>query len=343
MHAIVVSAPGGPYVLNGAELQDPTPTRGEVLLDVVAAGVNRADLLQRAGHYPPPPGAPAWPGLEVSGRVAALGPGVPGPQDGGWAVGDPVVALLDGGGYATRAVVRAGQVLPAPRGTDLVDAAALPEAVCTAWSNLVDVGHLQAGETVLVQGGSGGVGSIAVQLAKALGARVVTTAGGQERAARCVALGADVVVDHRSEDVVAAVLGATDGRGVDIVLDVLGAGALQANLEVLATGGRLVVIGMQRGSRGELDLGLLLRRRASVIGTTLRSRPADEKAAIVAAVREHVWPLVEDGRVRPVVHARLPLDDAARAHELLDSGEVFGKLLLVSPAGPQPEQVPAPA
>ncbi|MFI2754028.1 NAD(P)H-quinone oxidoreductase [Cellulomonas sp. P22] len=343
MHAIVVSAPGGPYVLNGAELQDPTPAPGEVLLDVVASGVNRADLLQRAGHYPPPPGAPTWPGLEVAGHVAALGPGVPGPRDGGWAVGDPVVALLDGGGYATRAVVRAGQVLPAPRGTDLVDAAALPEAVCTAWSNLVEVGHLRAGETVLVQGGSGGVGSIAVQLAKALGARVVTTAGGPERAARCVALGADVVVDHRSEDVVAAVLDATDGRGVDVVLDVLGAGALQANLEVLATGGRLVVIGMQRGSRGELDLGLLLRRRASVIGTTLRARPAHEKAALVAAVRKHVWPLVEDGRVRPVVHARLPLDDAARAHELLDSGEVFGKLLLVSPAGPRPGPVPASA
>ncbi|MDM8085310.1 NAD(P)H-quinone oxidoreductase [Cellulomonas cellasea] len=341
MHAIVVRSPGGPYVLEVAELPDPAPGPGEVLIDVVASGVNRADLLQRAGHYPPPPGAPSWPGLEVSGRVAATGSDVPGPERGGWAVGDPVVALLDGGGYATRACVAAGQVLPAPPGVDLVDAAGLPEAVCTAWSNLVDVGGVRDGSTVLVQGGSGGVGSVAVQLAKALGARVITTAGGADRAARCVALGADVAIDHRAEDVVATVLDATGGRGVDVVLDVLGAGALGSNVQMLATGGRLVVIGLQRGRRGELDLGMLMARRASVAGATLRSRPAHEKAAIVAAVREHVWPMLADGRLRPVVHTRLPLAEAPAAHELLDSGEVFGKVLLVSPAGPPPAPGPA--
>jgi len=341
VHAIVVHSPGGPYVLRSAELEDPVPQVGEVLLHVAASGVNRADLLQRAGHYPPPPGAPEWPGLEVSGHVAALGPGVAGPEDGGWSVGDPVVALLDGGGYATRARVRATQVLPAPPGIDLVDAAGLPEAVCTAWSNLVDVGGLREGSTVLVHGGSGGVGSVAVQLAKALGARVIATAGGPERAAGCARLGADVAIDHRADDVRATVLEATDGRGVDVILDVLGAGALGENVRMLATGGRLVVIGTQRGRRGELDLGQLMARRASVVGTTLRSRPAHEKAAIVAAVREHVWPMLADGRLRPVVHARLPLDEAAAAHELLDSGEVFGKVLLVSPEGPQPAPGPA--
>ncbi len=300
------------------------PGAGELLVDVAAAGVNRADLLQRAGHYPPPPGAPEWPGLEISGTVRRLGPGVR-----GWEVGDQVVALLEGGGYAEQAVVRAAQTLPVPAGVDLVDAAALPEAVCTAWTNLVDTGGLGAGDRVLVQGGSGGVGSIAVQLAAALGAHVLTTAGGPDRAARCLDLGAEVAVDHRSEDVVAAVREATGGRGVDVVLDVLGGGGLRDNVRLLATGGRLVVIGLQRGARGELDLGALMAKRAWVTGTTLRSRDAGEKAALVAAVRDRVWPLIEDGAVRPVVHARLPLEDAPRAHELLESGAPFGKVLLV--------------
>ncbi|GAA1726116.1 NAD(P)H-quinone oxidoreductase [Isoptericola hypogeus] len=300
------------------------PGPGELSVDIAAAGVNRADLLQRSGHYTPPPGAPEWPGLEISGTVRALGPGVS-----AWRAGDAVVALLEGGGYAEQAVVRATQVLPAPHGVDLVDAAALPEAVLTAWTNLVDTARLQAGEWVLVHGGSGGVGSIAVQLATALGARVVTTAGGPERVARCLALGAEVVVDHRADDVVAAVRDATGGRGADVVLDVLGAGGLADNVRVLAPGGRLVVIGLQKGRRGELDLGALMAKGAWVTGTLLRPRPAEEKAALVAAVREHVWPMVADGQVRPVVHARVPLDEAARAHELLESGEVFGKVLLV--------------
>ncbi len=324
MRAVTVPHAGGPDALVPSTVPDPVPGPGQVLVDVAAAGVNRADLLQRAGHYPSPPGAPEWPGLEVSGTVAALGPGVT-----GWSVGDAVCALLGGGGYAERVAVDAGHVLPVPRGVDVVDAAGLPEAVCTAWSNLVDVGRLRAGERVLVHGGSGGVGSVAIQIAAALGAVVLTTAGGPERAARCRDLGAAVAIDHRDDDVPAAVRAATGGAGVDVVLDVLGAGALDSNLRLLATEGRLVVIGLQRGRRAELDLALLLQRRASVAGTTLRSRPAEQKAALVAAVGEHVWPMVADGRVRPVVHARLPLDRAADAHRMLDSGEVFGKLLLL--------------
>lgn len=247
----------------------------------------------------------------------------------GWSVGDRVVALLDGGGYAEQVRVRATQVLPVPEGVDLVDAAALPEAVCTVWSNVVDVGRLAPGEWLLVHGGSGGVGTVGVQLGAALGAHVAVTAGGRDRGHRCLALGASLAVDHREEDFVAAVRDASGGHGADVVLDVVGAAYLPRNLEVLATGGRLVVIGMQKGRRAELDLGLLLARRATVAGTTLRARPPQEKARIVHEVLTHVWPLVEDGRVRPVVHARLPLDEAARAHELLDSGEVFGKVLLV--------------
>ncbi|WP_434019761.1 NAD(P)H-quinone oxidoreductase [Paraoerskovia sediminicola] len=316
--------PTGPANLAVSTAPDQTPSAGEVLVSVAAAGVNRADLMQRAGHYPPPPGASQVLGLEVSGTVLATGPGVE-----GFVAGDAVCALLDGGGYADQVVVPAGQVLPLPAGVDLAAAAALPEAACTAWSNLVDVGRVSDGAWVVVHGGSGGVGSLAIQIATALGAHVVATAGGPERADRCRALGAEVVVDHRTESFVEAVRAASGGHGADVVLDVVGAAYLAENVRALATGGRLVVIGMQKGRRGELDLGALLTKRASVAGTTLRARPAAEKAAIVAAVREHVWPMIADGRVRPVVHAQLPLDRAAQAHALLDSGEVFGKLLLV--------------
>jgi NADPH:quinone reductase len=324
VRAVVVMNPGGPEELQEAEVPDPAPGPHDLLVEVAAAGVNRADVLQRQGSYPAPAGSPEWPGLEVSGTVAEVGSEVR-----GWAAGDRVCALLAGGGYAERVCVPAGQALPVPAGLDLVDAAALPEAVCTAWSNLVDAGRLHAGEWVLVHGGSGGVGSVAVQLATALGAHVATTAGGPERASRCADLGAELTIDHRTEDFTRSVRAATGGRGVDVVLDVLGAGALQGNLEALATGGRLVVIGLQRGRRADLDLGLLLSRRATVAGTTLRSRPAAEKAEIVAAVREHVWPMLDDGRLRPVVHARLPLAAAADAHRMLERGDVFGKLLLV--------------
>lgn len=315
--------PGGPEVLVPSDVDVRRPRSGEVLIDVVAAGVNNADLLQRAGLYPPPPGAPSWPGLEVSGVVAAAGP------DSGWAPGDRVAALLDGGGYAQQAIAPAAQVLPVPDGVDLVDAAALPEAACTVWSTLAAAAGLAPGQWLLVHGGSGGVGSLAVQVATALGAHVVATAGGPERTARCRELGAQVAVDHRAEDFVAAVAHATGGRGVDVVLDVVGAAYLERNLAALAVGGRLAVIGLQKGRRAELDLGALLARRLTVLGTTLRSRPAAEKAGIVAAVRTEVWPLVADGRVRPVVHERLPLTEAARSHRMLAAGEVFGKLLLL--------------
>jgi putative PIG3 family NAD(P)H quinone oxidoreductase len=324
VRAVTISGPGGPENLAVSELPDQAAGPGEVVIDVAAAGVNRADILQRAGAYPPPPGAPDWPGLEVSGTVAAVGDDV-----GGWSPGDRVVALLEGGGYAEQVRVRATQVLPVPGGVDLVEAAALPEAACTVWSNLVDVGRLAAGEWLVVHGGSGGVGTLAVQVGAALGAHVVATAGGRERADRCLRLGAAVAVDHRTEDFVAAVREASDGHGADVVLDVVGAAYLERNVRVLATGGRLVVIGTQKGARGEIDLGRLLARRATVVGTTLRARPAHEKARIVHDVLTHVWPMVEDGRVRPVVHARVPLAEARRAHELLDSGDVFGKVLLV--------------
>lgn len=331
-----VVEPGGPERLVERSVADPVPGPDEVLVDVVAAGVNRADLLQRAGHYAPPPGAPPWPGLEVSGTVAALGEGVD-----GWHVGDRVAALLAGGGYAERAVVPVGQLLRVPDHLDLVDAAALPESVCTAWSNLAGPGAMVPGSRVLVHGGSGGVGTVAIQLAHAAGAWVAVTAGGPERTRRCLDLGADLAVDHRSQDFVAAVRAATSGgprpggdaddddAGVDVVLDVVGAGYLRRNLEVLAPGGRLVVIGMQKGRRAELDLDLVLARRLVVTGTMLRPRSLADKAAIVADVADRVWPWLDDGRLRPVVGARVPLAQAARAHELMEAGEAFGKVLLV--------------
>ena len=322
MRIIDITEPGGPDGLAARHAPDPTAELDEVVIAVAAAGVNNADLLQRRGHYASPPGAPPWPGLEVSGTVLETGPGT------AWRPGERVVALLDGGGYAERVAVRSGQVVAAPDGVDLVDAAALPEAACTVWSTLASAG-LRTGEWLLVHGGSGGVGSLAVQIASAIGCRVLATAAGPARALRCAELGADAVVDHLAEDFVARAREATDGRGVDVVLDVVGAAYLARNLDVLATGGRLAVIGLQKGRRGELDLGVRLAKRATVLGTTLRSRPPAEKAAIVAAVREHVWPLVADGRVRPVIHDRLPLADAARAHRMLESGEVFGKLLLI--------------
>ncbi len=325
MRAITIPEPGGPEALVLTELPEPVPGPGEVLIDVAAAGVNRADILQRQGHYPPPPGAPAWPGLECSGVISAVGTGVE-----GWRVGDRVAALLDGGGYAERAVAPVRHLLAVPDAVDLIDAAGLPETVCTAWSNLVMVGRLRRGETVLIHGGSGGVGSVAIQLARAVGARVAVTAGGSERVRRCLDLGADTGIDHRVQDFVAALRQATEGRGADVVLDVLGAGYLARNLQALAPDGRLVVIGLQHGRRAEIDLGLLLAKRASVHGTTLRARPPEQKAAIVAEVTERAWPMLRDSRLRPVIHARLPLADAAAAHELLESGAVFGKLVLTT-------------
>jgi putative PIG3 family NAD(P)H quinone oxidoreductase len=324
MRAVTVREPGGPEVLELTEVDDVRPGAGEVLVDVAATAVNRADLLQRAGRYPPPPGAPSWPGLECSGTVAALGEGVA-----HWSVGDEVCALLSGGGYATQVVVPAGQLLPVPVGIDLVDAAALPEVVCTVWSNVFMAAGLRPGEVLLVHGGSSGIGTMAIQLARQVGARVAVTAGTPAKLAACAALGADVLVNYREQDFVEEVRAATDGHGADVVLDNMGAAYLSRNVSVLATGGRLVVIGLQGGTTAELDLGLMLRKRAAIIATTLRSRPPSEKAAIVASVREHVWPLVSDHLVRPVVHARLPLAQAAEAHRLVEASEHVGKVVLV--------------
>ena len=323
MLAITVPTPGGPEALVLAEVPDPTLAPDEVLLDVVAAGVNRADLLQRQGHYPPPPGASAYLGLECSGRVAAVGADVT-----GWAVGDEACALLAGGGYAARVAVPAGQLLPVPAGVSLVDAAALPEVACTVWSNVFMTAALAPGEWLLVHGGSSGIGTMAIQLAHALGAHVAVTAGSAQKLEVCRSLGADVLVNYRDEDFVEAVKAATDGAGVDVILDNMGAKYLARNVDALAAYGRLMVIGLQGGTRAELDLGVLLRKRASVAATSLRARPAAEKAAIVAAVREHVWPLIEAGAVRPIVHARMPLAQAADAHRLLESSTHIGKVLL---------------
>jgi NADPH2:quinone reductase len=325
VRAVVITKPGYPDVLAVDEVAEPAPGPLDLIVGVAAAGVNRADLLQRAGHYPPPPGAPVWPGLEVSGTVVARGDGL-GADD--LQVGDRVAALLAGGGYAERVAVPAALALRIPEGVPTVDAAALPEALATVWSNL-RAARLSPGETLLVRGGSGGVGSVAVQLGHALGTRVLATAGGPQRTARVRALGAHVALDHREPDLVARVLEATGGRGVDVVLDVLGAGGLADNLAMLADDGRLVVIGLQQGRRGELDLSVLMAKRAAVLGTTLRSRPHEQKVAIMDGVRRHVWPFVADGSVRPVVHARLPFEQAADAHRMLESGEAFGKVLLI--------------
>ncbi|MEU5720855.1 NAD(P)H-quinone oxidoreductase [Micromonospora sp. NPDC047738] len=323
MHAITIPKPGGPEALVWSEVPDPEPGPGEVVVEVSASAVNRADLLQRQGQYPPPPGAPAYPGLECSGMVAALGPGVT-----GWAVGDEVCALLAGGGYAERVAVPAGQLLPVPRGVDLVDAAALPEVACTVWSNVVQLARLAEGETLLVHGGGSGIGTFAIQLGVALGATVVVTARSGKHD-RLRELGAAHAIDYREQDFVEEVRRVTDGRGADVILDIMGAAYLPRNVAALATGGRLVVIGMQGGRKGELDLGMLLAKRGSVHATALRSRPLDEKAGIVRGVREQVWPLVESGAVRPVVHARAKLADAADAHRLLETSDHLGKVLLV--------------
>jgi len=326
MNAITIPEPGGPEALRWAEVADPAPEPGEVLIEVAATAVNRADLLQRQGSYPPPQGAPPYPGLECSGRIEATGVEVE-----GWAVGDQVCALLAGGGYAEKVAVPAGQVLPKPASVGLVDAAALPEVVCTVWSNVFMLAGLRPGETLLVHGGASGIGTMAIQLAKAVGAGVCVTAGSPEKLERCRALGADVAISYREENFVARVRDETHGRGADVILDNMGAAYLGRNLDALAVNGRLVVIGLQGGTRAELDLGKLLGKRAAVLATSLRGRPGDEKAAIVASVRENVWPLVESGRIRPVVDRILPLTDAAEAHRVVEASEHVGKVVLAVP------------
>ncbi|MEU5018068.1 NAD(P)H-quinone oxidoreductase [Streptomyces angustmyceticus] len=323
MRAITIPEPGGPEALVWADVPDPQPAEGEVLIEVVASAVNRADLLQRQGFYDPPPGSSLYPGLECAGRIVEVGPGVH-----GWAVGDEVCALLAGGGYAEKVAVPAGQVLPVPSGLDLVSAAALPEVTCTVWSNVFMIAHLRPGETVLVHGGASGIGTMAIQLAKAVGARVAVTAGGPDKLARCAELGADILIDYREQDFVQEIRKATDGKGADVILDIIGAKYLQRNIKALAVSGRLAIIGLQGGVKAEVNLAALMAKRAAITGAGLRARPLNEKAAIVAAVREHVWPLIGNGQVRPIVDRTLPMSEAAEAHRVVDDSAHVGKVVL---------------
>jgi putative PIG3 family NAD(P)H quinone oxidoreductase len=316
----VTTGSGGPEVLSVGEVADPRPAAGEVLVDVVATAVNRADTLQRQGFYPPPPGASDTIGLECSGRIAELGEGVE-----GWSVGDEVCALLAGGGYAARVAVPVGQVMPVPSCVSLVEAACLPEVAATVWSNVFMTARLQKGERFLVHGGAGGIGTMAIQLAAARGAEVFTTAGSPEKLELCRSLGAAHAIDYREDDFVEVL---TEAGGADVILDNMGAKYLGRNVTALATGGRLVIIGMQGGSKGELDINALLRKRSSVTATSLRARPLAEKAQICCGVVEDVWPLVASGQVRPIVETTLPLEEVARAHQMMDDGGRAGKIVL---------------
>ena len=325
MTAIEIAAPGGPEMLRVATRPVPKPGKGEVLVKVEAAGVNRPDVVQRQGHYPPPPGVTDIPGLEIAGEVVALGD-----APNGIKIGDKICALLAGGGYAEQVAVPQGQLLPVPDGVTLTDAAGLPEAACTVYANVFQQARLAPGETILVHGGAGGIGTIAIQLAKSFGARVVCTAGTPAKLARCTELGADLAISYVRDDFVSAVDVFTGGRGVDVILDIVGGPYLARNVAALATGGRLLVVSTQGGTSAELDLRMLMHKRASILASTLRARPGAEKAAIVAGVREQVWPLVAAGRVRPVIERVLPTAEAAAAHQLLDEGTHVGKILLVN-------------
>jgi putative PIG3 family NAD(P)H quinone oxidoreductase len=325
MRAVVITHPGGPEVLRLEEVPDPVPGPGEVLVGVTAAGLNRADVMQRQGHYPPPPGSPPYPGMECSGRIIELGPEVT-----GWQVGDEVCALLSGGAYAERVAVPQGQLLPVPDGVSLVDAAALPEATCTIQGTVYQMTHLTPGETFLVHGGAGGIGTFAIQIAKAEGCTVACTAGSPEKLARCRELGADLAISYRDEDFTADVLEFTGWHGADVILDIMGASYLARNLDALASWGRLVLIATRGGGRGEVDLGLMMLKRAPIVAATLRTRTAAEKAEVVTATREHIWPLISAGKVVPVIHAVLPMSEAAEAHRLLDDGSHIGKILLAN-------------
>jgi putative PIG3 family NAD(P)H quinone oxidoreductase len=324
MRAVVVTAPGGPEALEVAELPDPRAGNGEVTIAVAAAGINRADLLQRMGHYPPPPGASDILGLEVSGLVASVGAGVA-----DIAEGDRVMALLEGGGYAEIAAVRARQVVPVPANIDLIDAGGVPEVFITAHDALFTRAHLEDGETLLIHGGGGGIGTAAIQLGREHGCRVLVTAGSAAKLARCIELGADAGINYSLEDFVARTRELTDGHGADVVLDIMGASYLGRNLEAVATDGRVVVIGMQGGTHADIDLGVMMRRRVSLISTALRARPAAQKAAIVAAFAAEVAPRLAAGALRPVIDRILPFEAAAEAHRLMEAGDAVGKILLV--------------
>lgn len=322
MMAIEISEPGGPEVLRAVERPTPEPGPGEVLVRVEAAGVNRPDIMQRLGKYPPPPGASDIPGLEVAGVVERA--------DGSdrWRVGDRVCALLAGGGYAEYCSVPAVQCLPIPKGMDSLTAAAIPETYFTVWTNLFQRGRLQPGEHVLVHGGTSGIGSTAIQLARALGSIVYATAGSDAKCKTCERIGASVAINYREKDFVAEIKSATGGRGVDVVLDIIGGDYLPRNIQCLALQGRLVQVGLIGGSEGALDLRSVLQNRLTITGSTLRPRTPDEKGAIARELEAHVWPLLERHEVAPVVHTTFPLTAASEAHRLLESGEVVGKLVL---------------
>ena len=323
MHAITVTEPGGPDVLQWTKVADPTPGPGEVIIDVAASAVNRADLLQRQGHYPPPPGASEILGLECSGTISAVGAAISLDH-----IGEKAVALLAGGGYAEKVAVPFGQLMSVPPSVSLVEAAGLPEVACTVWSNLDMVANLSEGEWLLIHGGGSGIGTMAIQIGRALGARVAVTAGSQEKLDRCATLGAEVLINYREQDFVEVMKDETGGRGVNVILDNMGAAYLDRNVAALARDGRLVTIGLQGGSRAELDMGALLRKNASVHATSLRGRPESEKAAICAQVERTVWPWIHAGVVSPVIDRVLPMKDAAYAHTLVADGAVTGKVIL---------------
>jgi putative PIG3 family NAD(P)H quinone oxidoreductase len=317
MHAIVIDKPD--HFL-WTEVSDPVPADGEVVVDVTAAAINRADVMQRQGHYPPPPGVSPYPGLECSGVISAVGPGVTGHR-----IGERVCALLAGGGYAEKVAVPAGQLLPIPAGLSMQEATALPEVACTVWSNVVDIAGLTKDQTLLVHGGGGGIGTFAIQLGKALGATVIVTARA-EKHERLTALGADHAIDYTTADFVAETraLG-----GADVILDIIGAKYLNRNVQALKPDGHVVTIGMQGGRQGELDLGALMQKRGTISATTLRARPVADKARIVSGVRDQVWPLVEAGAIRPIIDRSLPMAEAAEAHRLMEASDHLGKILLL--------------
>ncbi len=323
MQAITFAEPGGPDVLEWTKVPDPTPAAGEVIIDVAATAVNRADLLQRQGKYAPPPGASEILGLECSGTISSVGAAI-----GLDRIGEKVTALLAGGGYAQKVAVPVGQVMSVPSGLTLIEAAALPEVVCTVWSNLDMVANLSEGEWLLVHGGGSGIGTMAIQIGRALGAHIAVTAGSADKLAHCASLGADVLINYQDQDFVEVIRDVTGGRGANVILDIMGAAYLERNVQALTREGRLVIIGTQGGIRTELDISALLRKNGSIHATTLRGRPESEKAAICAQVQRTVWPWVNARAVRPIIDRVLPMKDAAYAHTLVADGAVTGKVVL---------------
>jgi putative PIG3 family NAD(P)H quinone oxidoreductase len=323
MHAIVCTEPGGPEVMQWQKVPDPTPGPGEVIIEVAAAAVNRADLLQRAGNYPPPAGASDILGLECSGTITSVGAAITLDH-----IGEKVTALLSGGGYATKVAVPIGQVMPVPPGITTVDAAALPEVACTVWSNLDMGANLSEGEWLLIHGGASGIGTMAIQVARALGARVAVTAGSRAKLDACARLGAEVLINYKEQDFAEEMRAATGGRGANVILDNMGGTYLGRNVSALARDGRLLIIGMQGGISGELDINALLRKNGTIYASSLRGRPDSEKAAICSQVERNIWPWVHAGIVKPVIDRVMPMQEAAQAHRLLHDGAVTGKIVL---------------